>query len=47
MDKSGRKTAKKKDFASKAMENDKIWDMKFHSAGVEELEKLLGTKIKD
>lgn len=47
MDKSGKKTAKKKDFASKALENDKIWDMKFHLVGVEELEKLLDTKIKD
>lgn len=47
MDKAGTKGGKKKDFASKALENDKVRDMKYHVVGVDELEELLDTKIKD
>ncbi len=47
MDKGGAKGGKKKDFASKALENDKVWEMKYHVVGIEELEELLETKIKD
>lgn len=46
MDKGGTKGGKK-DFASKALENDKVREMKYHVVGVEELEELLDTRIKD
>ena len=42
MDKGGTKGGKK-DFASKALENDKVREMKYHVVGVEELEELLDT----
>jgi len=47
MDKAGAKGGKKKDFASKALENDKVWDMKYHIVGIDELEELLDTWLKD
>lgn len=47
MDKSGIKGGRKKDFAVKALENDKVWDMKFHEMKIEELEKELETRISD
>ena len=47
MDKSGAKGGKNKDFASKALENDKVRDMKYHIVPLDELEELLDTKIKD
>lgn len=47
MDKGGTKGGKNKDFAAKALENDKVRDMKFHSVPIEELEEILDTKIKD
>lgn len=47
MDKGGAKGGKNKDFASKALENDKVRDMKFHVVPLEELEEILDTKIKD
>lgn len=48
MDKAGRKKGGKKgDFASKALENDKVREMQFHMISMEELEKKLDTNIKD
>jgi len=46
MDKGGWKGGKT-DFASKALENDKIRDMNFHKVGIQELEKLLETRLSD
>jgi len=47
MDKGGVKGGKNKDFASKALDNDKVREMKFHIVPIDELEEMLDTKIKD
>jgi len=47
MDKGNAAGGKKKDFASKALESDKVRDMKFHIIGIKELETELDTRLTD